>query len=168
MSTPAEPLFEPVFDCNSLSLALDSLGKLCGQDAAGERVAGIVPLRLFPLSDPDHWISLVDSNQRELCVIPDVAALPAETANCLRQELARREFVPIISRIVWVSGNSEPCEWKVETDRGPAEFILQHERDIRRLGQKGILIIDAHGIRYMIQDDKQMDAYSRRIIDWYV
>src|SRR6476620_5330773 len=113
---PAEPTHEPILDCGSLALSIDSHGRLCGEDAAGRRVTGIIPLRLFPLSDPDHWISLVDHEQRELCVIPDLAALQGETAVCLRQELARREFVPIVTRIAWVSGNSEPCEWKVETD----------------------------------------------------
>jgi hypothetical protein len=155
-------------DPTSLVLTIDSLGRLCAVDATGARFEGIVPLRLFPLSDPEHWIALVDSEQRELCVVADIAALAADTAECLRQELTRREFVPVLIRINWVSGNTEPCEFKVDTDRGQAEFILQSEDDIRRLGKHSVLVLDAHGIRYLIPDDRKLDAYSKRVIDWYV
>ena len=159
---------EIALDCQSLSMSIDSLGRLCAEDAAGRRVEGIIPLRLFPLSDPEHWIALVDAAQRELCIIPDLAHLADETADCLRGELARREFVPVVSRIIWTSGNTEPCEWRVDTDRGTAEFILQDENDIRRLGKHSVLILDAHDIRYLIPDERTLDAHSRRIIDWYV
>ncbi len=155
-------------DVTSLQLSTNSLGRLCAGDGMGRHVEGVIPIRLFPLSDPEHWIALVDENQRELCVIPDLATLAEPAALCLKEELARREFVPIVQRITWVSGNSEPCEWKVITDRGPVEFILQSDDDIRRLGKKCVLVVDAHGIRYLIPDDRQLDAYSRRIIDWYV
>ena len=52
----------------------------------------------------------------------------------LADELSCREFVPTIQRILWVSGNSEPSKWRVETDRGETEFVLNDEKDIRRLG----------------------------------
>jgi len=86
----------------------------------------------------------------------------------LKLELARREFVPVIDRIVRVSGNTEPCEFVVETDRGSTKFVLKSEDDVRRIGDHQIIIIDAHGTRYLIPDLRTVDTKTRRIIEWYV
>jgi hypothetical protein len=67
-----------------------------------------------------------------------------------------------------VSGNSEPCEWKVETDRGNTSFILNDEKDVRRLGDQQVLVVDSFGIRYMIPDRNKLDSYSKRVVEWYV
>ena len=45
-----------------------------------------------------------------------------------------RSSCPAIQRIVGVSGELTPCQWHVETDRGPTEFQLGSEEDVRRLG----------------------------------
>ena len=96
------------------------------------------------------------------------ATLDPDVRQLLDEELARREFVPVIERIVRVSGTSEPCEWTVQTDRGPTRFVLKSEDDVRRIGDGQILIVDAHGTRYQIPDIKSVDAKSRRIVEWYV
>jgi hypothetical protein len=69
---------------------------------------------------------------------------------------------------VRVSGNSEPCDWQVETDRGPTRFVLESEEDVRRIGEIQILIVDDHGTRYHIPDINAVDNKSRRIVEWYV
>ena len=104
----------------------------------------------------------------ELACVEDPPRCRPSLANCLRKNSARREFVPIIHRIVRVSGNSEPCEWQVETDRGPTRFVLKSEDDVRRIGDHEILIVDAHGTRYHIPDLNAVDVKSRRIVEWYV
>jgi hypothetical protein len=86
----------------------------------------------------------------------------------LQEELSRREFLPVIQRIVRVSGNSEPCEWEVETDRGPTRFVLESEDHVRRLERNKVAIKDSHGIRYVVKDVDALDKKSRRIIEWYV
>ena len=151
-----------------LKLTVDSLGKLVATTAKGEHFVDVVPLRLFPLSDPDRWIALLDNNGQELSVIDDLGKLDPATRQILNQELTRREFVPVIRRIVWVSGNSEPCSWQVETDRGQTEFVLKSDDDIRRLGTNSVLVIDSHGIRYLIPDRHALDAFTRRVVEWYV
>jgi hypothetical protein len=40
--------------------------------------------------------------------------------------------------------------------------------DLLRIGEHGVLIIDAHGIRYLVSDRRALDSYSQRIIEWYV
>lgn len=155
-------------DPHDMTLFRNSLGQLCASDPTGIRFENIATIRLFPLSHPDEWIAILDPGGRELACLPTLVELTAENRQILAEELAIREFVPILSRVNWVSGNSEPCEWRVETDRGPTHFILKDENDVRRLGENSVLIVDSFGIRYLIPDRNQLDHYSRRIIEWYV
>ena len=77
----------------------------------------------FPI--PQHWISLCNAEGVEVLWIEDLEAVPAATRKLLVEELSRREFMPVIQRIVNVSSNTDPSQWEVETDRGtdpvPAE-----------------------------------------------
>jgi hypothetical protein len=149
-------------------LERDQWGQLVFIAGDGARHLPVAPTPLFPLSAPERWISIRGADGDELACIEDASVLPADTRRLLKEELARREFVPIIERIVRVSGNSEPCEWQVETDRGPTRFVLQSEEDVRRIGESQILIVDAHGTRYHIPDINSVDSKSRRIVEWYV
>ena len=42
------------------------------------------------------------------------------------------------------------------------------DNDVRRLGPNRILLVDTHGIRYLIPDTRRLDAVSRRILDRYL
>lgn len=149
-------------------LGKDAWGRLTARGPVGLEEIGVIPIRLFPLSDPEKWIALLDHAGRELVVIDDPRNLDGPSLQLLEEELTRREFVPVIERIVWVSGNSEPCSWEVETNRGRTEFVLKSDDDIRRLGPASVLIVDSHGIRYLIPNRHNLDPYSRRVIEWYV
>jgi hypothetical protein len=146
----------------------DPAGQLELVDERGLKHEQVVPVRGFPITDPDHFISICDSEGRELLVIEDLAALPPETRQVLEQDLARREFVPIVRRILGVPADTEPTEWEVETDRGPTRFVVNSDDDVRRLGAFRALVIDAQGIRYLIDDTRQLDTASRRILDRYL
>jgi hypothetical protein len=76
--------------------------------------------------------------------------------------------MPQVRRILEVRGAVEPTEWEVETDRGPARFVLNSEDDVRRLGEDRALILDAHGIRYLIPSLSALDGRSRRLLERYL
>src|SRR5215211_3804006 len=153
----------PKFD-----LIRDQWGQLIFVAANGQKYPNVAPVALFPISEPESWISIRSSDGTELVCIKDPGTLPPEVWQLLKEDLSRREFVPTIRRIVRVSGNTEPCEWQVETDRGPTRFVLKSEDDVRRIGEHEILILDAHGTRYHIPDLGAVDVKSRRIVEWYV
>jgi hypothetical protein len=159
MSTPIPLPFE---------LTHDAWGRLVLTDAAGERYVGVVPLRVFPATDPQHWIALVDAQGRELLMIEDLAACPPPVREVIELELSQREFLPEILRIVYVSSIIEPCDWEVITDRGPTRFVLKNEDDVRRTGPYSGIVIDAQGVRYLIRDTRQLDLYGRRAIEQYI
>ena len=149
-------------------LTHDAWGKLVLLDAAGARHVGVTPLRVFPATDPQHWISLVDAQGRELLLIEDLQACAPQARELLELELAQREFTPEILRIVYVSSIIEPCDWEVITDRGPTRFVLKSEDDVRRTGLYSGIVIDAQGVRYLIRDTRQLDLYGRRAIEQYI
>lgn len=137
-------------------------------DAQGRRHENVEPIRAFPISDPEHWISLCDPNGREIVQIRDLAELDVEQRTLLLSELTRREFVPVIRRIESISSLAEPCEWFVETDRGLTSFVLNSDEHVRKLGQDRALILDSDGLRYLVPDAKQLDTHSRRLLSRYL
>ena len=145
----------------------DSWGRLVLTEAEGRQHAGVEPVRAFPLSSPQHGVSLCDVDGRELFWIDDLDELPADVRKILEDELARREFVPVVRRI-WAVSAVEPSEWRVETDRGPTRFLLKSEDDVCPLDDHRALVTDANGIRYLIPDVRQLDATSRRLLERFL
>jgi hypothetical protein len=146
----------------------DAWGRLVLIDSDGREHAGVELVRAFPLSDPRHGIAICDAKGRELIWLADLTALPASLIQQIEEELAKREFVPIILRILKVSAPVEPSEWEVETDRGRTSFVLNNEDDVHELDERRALITDAHGIRYLIPDIERLDANSRRLLERYL
>lgn len=150
------------------SLFRDSLGRLVLCDQEGREHSDVKPIRIFPISDPEHWVSLCDADRNELICIEDLNHLPGRIRQILLEELGIREFLPIIKKIRRISSRFVPSEWQIETDRGVTCFILKDEDDIHRLSIHRILIIDAHRIRYLIPDMRRLDSASRRLLAHYI
>jgi len=149
-------------------LAHDPWGRLVLREPDGAEHVGVVPVRAFPIGYPNGWLVLCDAEGRELRCIEDPASLPKDLGRLLDQELAQREFVPVIRRVRSVSTYLEPAEWEVDTDRGRTRFVLKTEDDVRRLGPYRALILDAQGIRYLVPDTRALDAYGRRAVERYL
>jgi hypothetical protein len=152
----------------TFSLERDAQGRLAVIDPQERRHENVEPIRAFPISEPEHWISLCGSHGREIVQVRDLNELSAEQRELLQAELTRREFVPVIQRIESISSLAEPCEWIVQTDRGPTSFVLNSEEHIRKLGPHKALILDSHGLRYLVPDAQQLDAHSRKLLARYL
>lgn len=153
----------PAFD-----LRRDAHGRLVLRCADGSEHAGVVPVRAFPLSAPDGALSLVGTDGRERLWIDQPAALPAALRAVLAEEIARREFAPVIERLLDVSTFSTPSTWSVRTDRGDTQLVLKGEEDIRRLDGTALLVTDSQGIGYRIPDTRALDKRSRRLLERFL
>lgn len=151
-----------------VTLSHDAWGRLVLTDGQGRTHVGVELLRAFPLSDPRYGIAVCDSGGHEILWIGELNKLSPELARQIEEELARREFVPIIRRILRVSAPVEPSEWEIETDRGRTRFLLNNEDDVHRLDEHRALLTDAHGIRYLIPDTRRLDTTSRRLLERYL
>ena len=151
---------------SSFTLTRNSFGVLELTDAKGQVFTGVVPVRAFPIQAPEVGISLVSTDGHEVAWIDALSDVPEPAQTLVRETLATREFMPVLQRIVSVTSFSAPCTWAVETDRGPTEFVLRGDEDIRRIGKENALLIaDVHGIQYLVRDHFALDAQSRRILD---
>jgi hypothetical protein len=150
-----------------IRLERDAWGQLILISADGRRHAGVEPVRAFPFSDSEHWVFIRDNAARELLCVENLTDLDPHSRMVLESELARRDFVPVIQRIEYISAHREPTEWRVKTDRGATRFVLSSEDDIRALSEHRMLIADANGIRYVIPDTRALDAASRGLLERY-
>ena len=145
----------------------DGFGRLIFTGGDGE-ASEVLPVRAFPIGAPDDGIALVDPHGHELAWIDRLADLPADLRGLVESELASREFMPVIERIVDVSSFATPSTWTIITDRGETKLILKGEEDIRRLAAPALLIADSNGIQYLIRDRQALDAHSRKILDRFL
>ena len=136
-------------------------------NANGETHEGVVPVRAFPIQTPEDNISMVCSDGREVAWIDRLQELAKPVRELILDDLAGREFVPVISDIVGVSSFSTPCTWTVKTDRGDTSFVLRVEEDIRRIGED-LLVTDNHGINYLIRTPTKLAKPARKILDRFL
>ena len=155
-------------EAHGIDLHYDSFGRLVLVDAQGREHVGVESVRGFPISDVQHWISICDTAGHEVLCIEDLDLLPPPVREVLEKDLTRREFVPTIERIDRVSSDSDPSEWDVQTDRGATHFLLKSDDEVRSIGPTRALIIDSHGIRYLVPDTRALDRASRRILERYL
>ena len=153
----------------SFALERDAWGDLVMTAAGQGRVAGVRAVRAFPISAPHGYLSLCDAEGHELLAIEDRSLLPAEVRRTIDEELSRSEFMPVVTGIERVLADRNPSQWQIVTDRGPTSFLMDDaDNDVRRLGPTRILLVDTHGVRYLIPDTRRLDPASRRILDWYL
>ena len=130
---------------------------------------GVTPVRAFPVSAPDTGLSLVSAEGHELVWVDRLDALPARLRTLIEEELAHREFMPEIRRVLEVSTFSTPSTWTVETDRGPTTLVLKVEEDIRRLPERGrLLITSGHGIVFSVRDMAALDRHSHKLMERFL
>lgn len=149
-------------------LSCDASGRLVLVDAGGRRHVGVVPLRTFPISEPEDCIALLTEQGHEIAFLESLSTLPEPAADLVRKELEHREFVPVIRRILATTDDVDQPRWQLETDRGETEAIVHVDDGLRRLGERGLLVVDIHGLRFLIPDTALLDNASRRILDRYL
>ena len=130
---------------------------------------GVTPVRAFPIGAPDEGLSLVGADGHERLWVDRLSQLAPEDRRLIDEELALREFVPTIQRIVSVSGFTTPSTWQLETDRGPAQLVLKAEEDIRRLGSRTrLLIASSEGLQFKVPDTSALDKASRKLLERFM
>jgi hypothetical protein len=149
----------------SHQLERDALGRLVFIGENGMRHIGVHPVRAFPITAPGAGIGIMDNSGKELWWYPDVSAIPAAELGFIEEELAAREFMPVIERITKVSTYATPSIWDIETDRGPTRIRLKGEEDIRRIAGNTLLIADSNGLQFLIKDSTTLDKLSKKLLD---
>ena len=153
---------------DQFQLRHNDFGRLVFTGTDGVEHEGALAVRAFPIGAPEQGIALVSADGHELAWIDEWSQVSPKLRALIEQELARREFMPEITRIRAVSSFATPSVWEVDTNRGLAAFTLKGEEDIRRLPHAALLITDSHGIQFIIRDSKALDRHSRKILDRFL
>ncbi len=151
----------------TFTLELEAHGQLTFIRADGTRVAKAKPVRLFPLTDPQAWIAVVDADGHELVCVEALESLPEAVRSTLLTALAGRDFVPVIRSIQSVTRAANGHTWSVTTDRGDSVFQTDSDESIQRLGPDRIVVIDSKNTRYLVPDVNILDAKSRQRLERY-
>ena len=127
-------------------------------------------MRSHPLSDVDRYISIrgVEPKERsvamgkEFGLLRNWHRLDAESHAIVEAELERRYLHPKVLAILSVRDYSGVQVCDLDTDRGLREVTLRDVRDnVIYVGGARILITDAEGNRYDIEDVDELDPDSR-------
>lgn len=145
----------------------DEQGHLSVTDERGIEYVDVLPARMFPLTDPDGWLTLRDRQGRELLCLRDMAAVAPALRPLIEEELNRLVFTPVITGIRRSLPFGDHVRLMIETDRGDTDITVD-AADIHRLAGNRILLKDNHGIRYLIPDWHQLKANDRRLLDVYL
>ena len=155
---------------NTLTFTLywNTAGRLVFTTSDGTVHTGVVPVRAFPVSAAEEGLSIVDVDGHELAWIDRLVDLPADTQAAVRKGLQEREFMPEITRLNSVASFATPSTWEVDTDRGPFQFVLKGEEDIRRLSGGALLVVDSHGVQFLIRDLFALDRHCKKLLDRFL
>lgn len=163
LTAPSYTMPQPLF-----SLYRNGFGQLVVELPDGTVHTGVAPVRAFPIAAPGAGMSLVNTDGHEVVWMDHWSGQSPAIHSLLQEEVAAREFVPTVLRIISVSTFSTPTTWHVETDRGPTQFVLKAEDDIRRLGGGALLIAAAHGVQFMVPDTAALDRPSCRLLERFL
>jgi hypothetical protein len=125
-------------------------------------------VRSHPLTDPDRYVSVRGSipgssvRGDEFGLLRNWQGLGPESRKLVAEDLARRYLHPRVLRIISMHDCSGVHICQVETDRGQREVTLRDSRDSAiYLGANRVLLTDAEGNRYDVQDIAGLDRMSR-------
>lgn len=152
-------------DAANIKIARNSFEELTVELPDGTTYTNVEAIRSFPLTDSNKYISLLDSEEKEIGIIQDIKQLPRESEKILRSELQKRYFLPKITKIHSLDGEFGVTQWVVETNRGPVTFGMRTRYDVVSLENGRVLIKDADGNRYEIENYHRLDPDSMALLE---
>jgi hypothetical protein len=153
------PLTEP------FELSEDEQGRLVLKRPGKDDLVDVRVRRAFPWSRPTRHVSLRDAEGKEVMLIDDLESLDPALRKTVEASLESVSFIPRIDAVDDVDVRFGYQQWKVRTDRGPAEFRVQEREDIRFLPDGRFRIKDADGNVYEMVRLDQLDERSRRAVE---
>lgn len=135
----------------------------------------IVPVRAFPITEPDEYISIREPDTREggkgdeIGMIEKLADFDEQTEKLILEELSRRYFTPVIQKIYGVKEKFGYLYFDVLTSAGKVSFVMNNpSSNIRILEDKRSLIYDIDGNCFEIPQIEKMDKASYKKIEIYL
>jgi hypothetical protein len=149
--------------------------KVTQPDGTVEEFERVVPVRAFPITDPEEFISIKEPDSREkgkgaeIGLIRQMSDFDPETQALLREELDRRYFTPVIKKLLGVKEKFGYFYWDAETSAGKVSFVMTNiTSNIRTLEDGRVFIHDIDGNCFQIPDPPKLDKASLKKIEIYM
>ena len=157
-----------ILTAENISFRKDTEGNiLLNKDEQEQVIANVTAA--FPLSDPQKMISLRDHDGQEIGILDDVSRLDPHSKWIISEALERSYFMPRITDILDIQENLNVIEWEVETDKGLRTFEVRNVRkNVRRIGQRQLIIKDVDGNRYEIRDWMTLPPHPQKLLEPYL
>ena len=152
-------------DPKRLKISRNQFAELEAELPDGSVHAPVEPVRTFPLTQPNQYISLLDADKNELGLVEDISQLKETDQTVLAEELEKCYFMPKITKIHFIEGRFGVTEWEAETDSGTVSFDLRSRNDITTLDGGRVLIKDIDGNRYEIVNYHRLDPKSIALLE---
>ncbi len=136
----------------------------------GSVIEDLEPKRLFPFTNHNMFITLLDSNEKEVGFVRDLEELDPDSVKALEECFEEYYMIPMIQKILACEDKFGTLKWTVETDRGPIIFSIRNRHsDIKKLYPTGRVIVrDSNDNRYEIPDVNALDKHSMHLLFSYV
>ncbi len=151
----------------------DTLSLTVVEDAGSTHYPRVILRFCFPVSNNGGYLSVRDANdekQSEIGIITNWTELETSDRQAVAAELGLHYFVPQVTRIHSIKEELGFLYWRVETDKGPQEFVMRNSiiHNTRRVSPMHWLIIDVNDARHEIPDVGQLDTRSQRLLEEFL
>ena len=157
------PLADSVVEPHRVRVREDAFQKLC-VSVDGEERTSVRVRKVFPLSGKADYVSFLSEKNKEVALVANPHNLDKDSRSALDAALARMYYVAKIQRVDSVKEKMGVGQWKVMTDRGYAAFEVVDRRNIRKLPGRRVVIADADGNRFEIEDVAKLDQRSQNLV----
>ena len=149
-------------------------GGFAGMKYKGEDYKHIVLRRIMSIQQPFHYISVADSENKEIGILKAVDDLPETQRTIVIKELDNRYYSPEVLEVMSVQDKLGYVymEMRLKNKQGK-EYkkncaIKDVSRNIRMLTHTSVIIFDVDGNRYIIPDVAKLNRQSMRKLDAYL
>ena len=123
-------------------------------------------IRNFPFEYKYQYITVLNSDMKEIGIIRSTEDFPEEQKSLLEKELDRRYYMPKITEIKKMKEKMGFTNWTVDTDFGEVTFSVRDTyKNMVKLPKGRCIITDVDGNRYEISDINQLDKKSYKKIE---
>jgi hypothetical protein len=137
----------------------------------GKKWDRVQVIRLFPFTDPQHFISIrtMDERSKEIGIIENLKDVSGETRKMLDEQLNLHYFTPVIQKIIDIKDEYGYAYFHVMTDRGECRFTINMGGNaVVRLSDSRLLITDLDENRFEISDVFELTQKEQRKLDLFL
>ena len=149
-------------------------GGFVGLKYQGEDHKHVILRRIMPLQMPLEYISIADTENKEIGILKAVADLPVAQQEIVIKELDSRYYAPEVLDVLSVQDKLGYVymEMQLRNKQGK-EYkkncaVKDVSRNIRMVTPTSVIIFDVDGNRYVIPDVSRLNRNSMRKLDAYL